>query len=288
MEAKKITYIAILSILIILNFNLVSAVIIDSVDVEKLYPGESASLRIDVKNIFRDDVEQVSLVLNLDGTGFTTVGSSEDSQEKIRDGDEESFNFKLKASNDLAPGDYNIPYIITYTYDDENGEKEYTKNGSFGVSVEARTELDFSIETDNNIVGMRGRISLEIINRGLGELKSVQVKVVNQKGYELISSQNVFLGNIDPEDSELVNFEVIFKTKDAEFFAEIKYKDFSNQDQTETINLPINVYSIEEAKELGLVQGNNLTYYIFAITSIILLFFIWRGFRKKKRKNKNN
>lgn len=283
MKTKNFTCIGFL-IIFLLNLNLASAVIIDSVEIGSLYPGESSLLRIEVKNIFQEDVEQVSLVLNLENTDFTTIGSSEDSQEKIKDGDKEIFNFNLKASNNLIPGDHNVPYTITYIYDDGTEEKEYSKTGSFGVSVGAKTDLDFSIETSNNIVERQGRITLEIINRGLGELKSVQVKVNAAKTYELISPENIFVGNIDGEDSERINFDVIFKEKNVQFSAQIHYKDFNNQNQIETINLPVKVYSVKEAKELGIIQQNNFLFYIFIVIILLVLFFVWKKLRKKKKK----
>jgi len=260
-----------------------SAVVVDSIDSTKLYPGQTASIGIEVKNTFDEDIEDVSFVLNLDNTLFTTSGSSEDSEDKIKDDDSETFNFVLKAPNDIKPGDYNIPYTITYVIE---GESELiVKSGSFGITVSAKTELDFSVETKDNIIGKQGKISLKIINLGLGEIKFIAIEIEPQ-GYELISSDKIYVGTIDSDEDDYASFDVIFKDRTPILNAVVTYKDFENKDQIENVNLPIKVYTMEEALELGLIQKSNAGIYIGIIVVLVIAWFVYRSLKKRKKKKK--
>ncbi len=285
----------ILTLLISLSF--ASAMIVDSVDIDKLYPGKSVSLEISVKNTLNEDVEDVSLVLNLEpeesknvltgqtenigGTPFTTVGSSEDSEDSINEGDSEKFNYQIKAPFDIKPGDYNIPYTLKYT--DSNNDKT-TKTGSFGITVSAKTELSYDIEAKENVVGQQGKVSVKIVNSGLGDIRFVSVKITSSNNLEILSSTEEYIGTVGSDDFELATFDVIYKKTGASLTAQIKYKDFDNNEQTDTITLPVNVYSKEKALELGLIKKPNYILY----GSIIIIIIAWIVYRKiKKRKKKD-
>jgi hypothetical protein len=273
-----------LGIVFLLSLSLASAVIVDSVSQDKLFPGESASISVKVKNTLTDDVDDVSVVLNLDNTQFTSIGGAEDSEEEIDEDDEEGFSFELKAPANLAPGDYNIPYTITYTFKDN----ESVKTGSFGITVGAETELSYGIETEKNIVGEKGSVSVKIVNSGLGDIGFMNVRVLSATGFEILSTQEDYIGTVRSDDFETATFDVAFKKTNAVLTVQIKYKDFDNNEATKTVTLPFTVYSRERALELGLIQKSN-TWIYGVVIGLVILWFIWRKWRKaRKKKQKLN
>jgi|TARA_Y100000034_G_C6867371_1_gene395472 hypothetical protein len=267
--------------LVLISLSFISAVIVDSVSISALYPGQTSSLTVSVKNTLDDDVEDVSFILNLDDTSFTTSESSEDSEDEIREGKKENFNFVLKAPANMKPGDYNIPYEIKYTDVDEN---KTTKTGSFGITISAKTELDYNIELEDNIVDEMGKLSIKIINSGLGDIGFVSVNIVSASGFEILSSEIEYVGTVSSDDFESATFDVLFKKTSASLTANIKYKDFDNKEETKTISLPVKVYSREKALELGLIKKDNKWVY-GVIAGLVLIWFIYRRI-KKKRKNR--
>lgn len=163
------TKITIISALLIFGI-LISAHLISSlqlnVDQQRLYPGEKTKISIDIENTLDDDIEDVSLVLDLSNTQFTSISGSETDIDNIDSDDKESLDFDIKASQSIKPGDYNIPYTLTYTIDDNNLTKK-TEKGAFGITVGAKTELTYTIETETNVIGQKGKLSLKIVNKGL-------------------------------------------------------------------------------------------------------------------------
>ena len=117
------TKILLILLTLILTLNLASALTINSVFADKISPGEQASLSIELENDLNENLEDISVSLSLTNLPFTPVGSSEYSIEELDEDDDETFIFKVKASNSIQPGDYTIPYVITYLADNEKKEK---------------------------------------------------------------------------------------------------------------------------------------------------------------------
>jgi hypothetical protein len=255
-----------------------------------LYPGEEGKVTIEIDNNENFDIEDVSVQILLvsflpDETPialpFTIVGSSEKDIDEIDEDDDDKVSFTLRASTDITPGDYNIPYIIKYT--DAEEDEELEKTGSFGLRVSAKTELDFAVEVNEDaIVGNEGKISLEIINKGLGEIKSVSVQIF-PSGFELLSKDKIFIGTIDADDTDIASFDVIYKTSNPTLSAKVDYKDFDNKDQTEAVSLPINVYTKEEALKLGLIKENQTVVYVGVAAGILIIWFVYRKIRKRRK-----
>jgi hypothetical protein len=269
--------------LLIISIGFMSSILVDA-DYTTIYPGESGEIRIEVENNENFDIERVSVALILEELPFTSVGSSEKDLDNLDTDDDDSASFTLRASTDIIPGDYNIPYIVKYV-NESNNSIIFEKTGTFGLRVSARTDVDFSVEVrENAIVGQKGRVSLEIINKGLGEIKSVSVQIFPQ-GFELLSKDKIFVGTIGADDSDTATFEVVYKTSSPTLSARVDYKDFDNNGQTEVVNLPVNVYTREQALSLGLIQNPDYTIYI-VLGVLVVAFFIYRRIRKKRKNRK--
>lgn len=231
-----------LTISIILLLNLASAVSIKSAETDILAPGEEGNMRIELENNLNDDAKDVSLKLEFTNLPFNPVGSSEESIDEISEGDEERFDFTIKASNDIKPGDYKIPYTLTFKINNE--QKQNT--GTIGITVKANPELSFSVTTENPIINTQGKVILKIVNKGFADAKFVTVKILPE-GFTLLSEKEIYIGTIDSDDFETATLDAIFKTKNSLLNAVIEYKDFDNSVITKNISLPIQVYTKDEA-----------------------------------------
>ena len=254
---------------------------ISNVNQGEHFPGEESNLDITIRNTINEDVEDVSLNLVFTNLPFIPIGGSERSTDKIKEDKEKTFSFTIKSSQDIAPGNYNIPYTLGYT--NSNSEK-IIKQGSIGVVVSANTELKISTELENNVLGQKGKITLKIVNSGFGDIKFVNVKI-NPSGYTILSSSSNYIGNIASDDFETSSFDVIFNEDKAKLIGVIEYKDFNNNDKTEIIDIPLKVYTKEEAINLGVIQNSKTPIYIGIVVILIILFFIYRTIRKRLRKN---
>ena len=272
------TKILLILLTLILTLNLASALTINSVFADKISPGEQASLSIELENDLNENLEDISVSLSLTNLPFTPVGSSEYSIEELDEDDDETFIFKVKASNSIQPGDYTIPYVITYLADNEKKEKK----GSIGITITGSAELSFTISAENPVINEKGKINLKIINKGFAEARFVSIKV-SPSGFTLLSESEDYIGEIDSDDFETSTFDVVFKDKNPIFTGIMEYTDFNNNKVKKTINLPIKVYTEEEAITLGIKTKSNSVYYIIAIVAIIIIWILYRVIKKRSR-----
>ncbi|MBU0467074.1 MAG: hypothetical protein KJ718_04195 [Nanoarchaeota archaeon] len=269
-------------LLLLFSLSLTSAVILNSVDVSPLAPGQEGTIRIEVENILSDDAEEVSLILNFQNLPFIPIGTSEQSIDKIEEDDEEDFVFRIKASTNIEPGDYEIPYTISYAINSD----ERTRSGTIGVKVVANPDLVFAVSTDNPVQNRQGGITLKIINKGFFDARFVSVRILPED-FTLLSDNEEYIGEVESDDFETASFDVIFKKLNSNLKTIVEYRDFNNEKVIETINLPFRVYSEEKAIELGLIQKSNTTTYIITAIVIIILIIIWRSWRKRRRAKKS-
>lgn len=275
---NKDIFVAGIALMFLFSISLASsAVFISNTVQDTIYPGDSGELTISLKNDFDYDIEDVSLSLDLSETKFTAIGSSEKNMDEIKDGDKEDFKFTIKSASDLSPGDYLIPYTISYTHGNTS-----TLTGFIGVSVKSKINLDFSVFIDKPIVGEKSRLGLKIINKGFGEIKFASV-TIEPSGYKLLSSEKVYIGLVDSDNFETASYDVIFTKENARLVATVSYLDFENNEKSELVDLPLEIYSQEEAKSLGIISSNNSVLYLLILGIAIALFIIIRKIRKKRK-----
>jgi len=268
--------------LVILSLSLASAMTVKSVESSNFQPGSQQEITAKIKNTLNVDTEDVSLTLDLSKVPFAIIDSDSDDIEIFSD-DTEEFDFTIKTSSEAKAGDYQIPYILSYR---ENGTSEIkNKEGSFTLTIEANPELVYSVSVENGIVGSQGKITLKIVNKGLGDAKFVSVKIIPE-GYVLLSETENYVGTVSSDDSQTANFDVIFKTQNPTLTAQIEYRDFNNEKSTKTINLPVTIYSMEEALALGIIKKDSTVVYVGAGIFLFVVWMIVRKVRKKKRINK--
>lgn len=277
MNKKQISLVfaLVFSLFIITN---VSAIIVNDISSDIIYPGQQGQLSITLKNDLDINIKDVSVSLDLSNTGFSTVGSSEDNIDEINDGDKETFSFTLIANTNTKPGDYNIPYSISYT----NGT---TKKGTVGIKVRANTNLDFSASLDNPIIGESSKLNIKLINKGLADIKFVSIEL-EPSGYTLLSEKKIYIGTISSDDYESANFNIIIKSKNPEVVATITYRDLDDNEKTADMDLQLKAYTQEEAISLGLKQKSNAPMIIGVVIVLAIIFFVYRFFKKRAKKNK--
>lgn len=268
------------SLLVIMLITNASALVISNVDADVLMPGQEGRLSIIVKNNLDNDVEDVSLALDFSNLPLSATDSSEETIDEIDDGDKETFSFRIRAESNAKTGDYKIPYTLTY----KNASS--IQEGTLSVRVSAKPDISFSVSAENQIIGQKGKITLKIINKGLGEAKFVSVKAF-ANGFALVSENEVYIGNIDSDDFDTAIFDVLFKSKNPVFSALVEYKDIDNKAYSKNIEMPITAYTTEEAIQQGLLKKSKAFLYIIAIAILIIIWLIWRAIRKRRRMQKS-
>ena len=282
MKTSLLSLIALLCVALV--FNAVPAhaegLIVNDVTISDIAPGEETQLRITLRNISSDSLEDVSLALNLQGLPLSIVGSSESTLDEINDGDKEDFVFRIRASSTAKPGDYSIPYTLSTP----NATKP--KTGTIGIRIKGDVQLSTLVTAETPVLNQKGKLSLKLVNKGLADARYVSVTLA-PNGFTLLSEQTVYIGDISANDFETATFDVRYTSTDPVATARIEYRDFNNVVQTKTLAEPFLVYTQDEAIKQGILAKNNAPLYIGVILALLVLWLIWRSIRKRCRMRKS-
>ena len=153
------------------------------------------------------------------------------------------------------------------------------------MEVSASAKLDLLLDESEVVkVNDQGIVTLKLINNGLTQIKFLKVSLQSSEAYEILSPNELYIGEVDVDDFETAEFNIIPKVKNPQLALNLGYSDVNNNMFKETKFIFLKVYTLEEAKQLGLVKQNNL---FSIIMIVVILFIIYMIYRRIKRKKKN-
>jgi len=294
MENKTSKTLGILSIailIIIISLNNLSALTIKSVYAmpNEIAPGETAIIEIQIENNADNDIKDVSISLVLiDPTNQVIIpfapfdSSSEKSFDEIDEGDDETAKFKIIALNNAESGIYKIPLHIEYNENDEIK----TKDSLISVNINSKPLLNLNFEEDLLLKGQENEVNLRVINKGLSQIKFLEMEIGGSTYYDILSSNHVYLGDIESDDFDSGEFKIYFKANSPNSIilpVTLTYRDAMNNQYTENFNLNLRVYTTERAIELGLINKNNTGVYITVVIILVIVYLVYRKLRKRKK-----
>jgi len=257
---------------------------------EAVAPGSKTRLAVSLKNNANSLLKDIKITLELGKSGdeetpFSPVGSTNEKIIPFIDAQATSaLEFNLLADPDAKSKVYKVPLKLQYS---DILNKNYSK--TLTVALVVGVEPDISVYVDTTSVytaGKTGDISVKIVNKGLTDIKFLNVKLDKSEKYKVLSPYEVYIGNIDSDDYETADFKLsIEKTKDKKMLLPltIEYKDANNQDYTKNANIELPLYTKSEAKKLGLIEGNGTNGIFIVIILLAAGFFAYR-FWKRRRK----
>ena len=252
---------------------------------EMIKPGEASNLIVKFENIADSLVKEVRVRLDLGDVPFAPIGSTnEKTIKKLDAGEEAELNFKIMAEADAESKVYKIP--LFFDYQDELGNRYY-KNSTIGLVVGDLPDLSVIIDSSEVYSsGKKGSVVIKFVNKGVTDIKFLNVKLRHTNDYKIISSDEVYIGNIDSDNYETAEFTIFAgKTKAKEIVLpiSIEYKDANNNDYAEDISLELKLYSAAEAKKLGLAKGSSAVGIFIMILIVVGGFFGYRKWRKRRK-----
>jgi len=282
------------------------AIVSVATDPSKIKPGEKAVIKIKVKNMADSTMKDVTLKLDLTFSSFLSQvatltatdsliafnslpfvpleGATEQKIYSLNPGEEHLFTYDIIAYSDAESRVYKVPVVITY-YDEL--ETLYTKNDIIGLIVGSKPDISVIIDESDLYVGKKsGTVVIRFINKGFSDVKFLDVKVEDNSNFELLSSPEVYVGNVDSDDYETVDFDIylndgaIKKEKSITFPVHIEYRDANNNMYMEDYDLDLKI--LEPAK-LGIKTSSGTSTFIIVLVIVgVGGYFYYR--RKKKRK----
>ena len=279
--------------------NLNSALIVDSVSANpnEISPGETSVIKIGLDNNGENDIIDITIKLDLSGVisipGSTPIvfdmpfapynSASEFNIDEIKDSKVKYADFEIIALNNAKSGIYKIPVEISY----KENDLPITKTSLISITINSEPIISANLEDSLLLQNQENELSIRITNKGLGDAKFLEIELGDSVYFKKLSSENVYIGDINSDDFDTAKFKVYFENNAPGMInipVIIKYKNSLNKEYTENSNVQSNIYNQEEAIKLGLLKKNSTSKIFIGIISFIALYLIYR--KLKKRKNK--
>ena len=250
-------------------------------------PGEIVDINMEIENIFEYDIYNLNIKLDLSSFDVPFApfqSSSERFLDKLKDGDDERFSFKLIAIPSAGSGIYKLPIQITY---EDNEGQLFSKSELISVTINAQPELKVSLELESTLIkGQENEFSIKIINSGLSDVKFLYLSVNDAPGINFLSEKEQYIGDVDSDDFDSVSFKAYISESSSNLITlpvTIKFRDSTNKEFILSKTVSLNIYSLESAQELGLAKKPNYTIYIVVVI-LVLWYFIRKYLKKRKRR----
>ena len=246
-------------------------------DPERIRPGGSANLEIDIVNGAGSVISDVTTELGLTVTPFVTLG--ETSEKRIRQlaqNAKATLNYNLIVNPDAESRVYRIPLSITYY--DQLGAK-FSRNNTIGIAVYAKPEYNLDLENTEVFVSrQKGEVTVSIANKGNSELKFLSVELSKSKDYNIISNPRIYIGNLESDDFETASYTIYTKSsKPVPLKFKVEYKDSYNDNFSDEHEVTLPLYNRITAQSLGLIKIN--TFWINLIIIILLAVLAYKTYK---------
>lgn len=260
-------------------------------------PGKDATITIKVKNLADSLLKEVSLnldltlaslttITDLDQVPFVTMDSGTEKRIKqLKPGEEHYFTYKIRAYPTADSRVYKIPIILQYQ---DQLNTEYTQASLIGVVVNSEPDISIVLDdTGETKAGTKTEVSIRFINKGLTDVKFVDVIIKDSEQFDLMSSEEVYLGNIDSDDYDTADFNIYIDqsaTDSITIPVRFEYMDANNNKYEIEKDLEMKIFSEEEINQLGNGNDNqNVKYGLIGLAIVVLLFIVYRVYRRCKK-----
>jgi len=253
-------------------------------------PGKEAVVALKIKNNADSLVRDIVVKIDTTSTSvpFAPIKSTTEKNLYQLDANEETtvrFNLIVEPN---ADGDvYKIPLNISYA--DETGTS-YTKDDVISLKVASTPDILAIIDsTEVYSKKKSGEVVIRIVNRGLTNIKLLTAKLESNDDFEVLSQEEVYIGNIDSDDYETVEFTLDMKSKEEVITLplELIYMGATNKDFKQTKDIELRMFSKSDAQKAGMVEKSSIGLTImFLIVVIGLGIYFWRRRKKKKAQKK--
>ncbi|PIN75064.1 hypothetical protein COV18_04880 [Candidatus Woesearchaeota archaeon CG10_big_fil_rev_8_21_14_0_10_37_12] len=247
------------------------------IDPTPIKPGQTAEVTLTLKNAGVIGIKNVDVSLDL-GDSFSTIGTGTKRRlPNIPAGETETIIFQIASDTSTQVKLYKLPLKLSYQ-DEKN--KQYNETVQISTLINAEPEVSLIVDsTDFENKQKPGTVSLKVINKGIVDLKYVDIRLIKTEDYEILTPSNeAYVGNLDNDDFETVDFILKPLVKEPKLKLEITFKDPYNVDFTQQYDLPLRIITDNDLESRG-----SLLPVIIVLLIIIAGGIYWW---KKKKTNK--
>ncbi|MBS3125095.1 COG1361 S-layer family protein [Candidatus Woesearchaeota archaeon] len=239
-------------------------------------PGQITDVSLRLRNTGKVSVKNVDVGIELEDGTFSTINSGAKKRiTSIPTGGDATVLFKLASDTSTEIKLYSIP--VSLSFQDERNT-QFNETAKVSLIVNAPPELALTVDstqfTDKTAAGT---VSLKVVNKGVTNLKYVTVRLAKTQDYDVLSSSNeAYVGNLDSDDFETVDFTVKPLVSNPRLAVQVEFKDPYNADFSQNYELPLRIITDEDLGKGGSVWP------IFLVAVLVIAGIAYWRMRKRK------
>ena len=203
---------------------------------------------------------------------------------RLDPGQSTDFVFDLRAYPDAVSKIYKIPFGLEY-YDSLGNKKN--KTDFIGITVNSQPDIIALLDkTDINQKKTTGTISLKVINKGLSDMKFLNVILKSTAQYDILStSDTTYIGNLQSDDYQSVDYIISLKGTDKSITIPVtlQYRDANNKYYEVTQQVPLNLV---DASKLDNAAASGSSTILIIVIIIIVAIAGWIVYKRSKKNKK--
>jgi hypothetical protein len=269
---------------------------------EVISPGDPFTIRLTVKNLADSAVRDLSLNLNLvlAASATVTASSAADSldtlpfapinsvtEKRIQTlgaGEETVFSYTMIAYPDARSKVYKVPLQLSFT---DALSVRRNRTDVIGILVDAEPDVRTVLE-DSTITGrgQTGDITVKFINKGLTDIKFLDVKLVENDLILPISADEVYIGNVDSDDYQTAEFKVFVRnggTEDVAIPLHYEFMDAANHQHAYDTKLSLKLDVKKESQQYTKSSGPGAWVYVIGAVALVIVGLIVFRMRRRKK-----
>ncbi|MBD3252756.1 hypothetical protein GF386_03435 [Candidatus Pacearchaeota archaeon] len=264
-----------------LEFGYVVDVLRISTEPDTLTPGNPGKLKITLKNKAKFDVFDLRLEVDLPSQIALLKDTSRRRISRMYSGEIIQISYEIIALPTASEGVYEANYNLTYL---NHVGTERSETDSFSAVVKGDIDIYAQVEETTLYKGNNiGEVTIKFINDEVADIKFLTAKLEESEDYEIISNKREYIGDLDSDDFESVDFKIkILNEKEKiPLKLNLDFKDSLNNDMSYDTEI---ILEIREPSELGIKSNNTYVVVIVVIVVIIVAYFMYRRYKKGRRK----
>tara|TARA_Y100000034_G_C6894737_1_gene412314 strand:- start:1895 stop:2812 length:918 start_codon:yes stop_codon:yes gene_type:complete len=263
-----------------LNFGHVLQIKNIETEPENLAPGQVGVLKITLQNTASFSILDIRTKLQLPAEFSFFNDVSERKIPELTSDQVGLIDYNIIALPGSSEGVYNADLVIDYLNKIGNERQD---NNTLGIIIKSEPKIFAKIDSTEIYQGNEiGEISINFINNDLGDIKFLTVELLESEDYKIISSNKEYIGDLDSDDFESVDFrlKVESRKKQIDLPLKIDYRDALNNPYSQELSV---VFNKNTSAELGIDTGSK-TGIILAVVLVGVLGWLYYKRRKKKKK----
>lgn len=250
-----------------------TALVIDSVDrPDRVAPGSTAVMNITISNLANTHFQNIDVSLDLSGEMPVAVGDTTRKRIQTLDGgDSATLSYPVMVDENADAGVHRIP--VTLAYENIAGTG-FTKQQQTGLVIGGESDVQVSLErTDLHRAGARGDVTVRVVNQGVGQARFVDLSIPDEDGFEVLSTDSVYVGNMIPDDYQTAEFD-LYVAEDAAGLTlpvKVSYTDAQGQTVEEVQQVQVPTYDDEHLQRYGLVDQSRGMLYGLLIAALLVI-----------------